>query len=87
MSNSVAEAMSLGIATIGSNVGGMRELIGNDDCIFEPGDNEKLTDLLLRLCLSESLRVAIGETARSRILITHSVREMVNNTWGILEAQ
>jgi len=87
MSNSVAEAMALGIPVLGSDVGGMRELISDERCIFEPGNVNQLTELLCRLCRSRELRESTGDRAHSRILNNFSVEQMVIKTWDVLRSK
>jgi glycosyltransferase involved in cell wall biosynthesis len=65
--NAVREAMILGKPVIGSNDGGLPEMIrhGKTGFLFEPGNAPELAKYLRRLLDSPEERVEIGEAARS----------------------
>ncbi|SIR47562.1 MAG: glycosyltransferase family 1 protein [Bosea sp. (in: a-proteobacteria)] len=69
---SVLEAMSYGIATVTTRVGGLPEAItdGVDGLLIEPGDIDALRASIVDLCRDEEARKAIGQAARQRI-VTH----------------
>jgi glycosyltransferase involved in cell wall biosynthesis len=60
------EAMALGKAILGSNVGGIRELIDPDmtGILFEPGDIEDFCRKSERLLVDPALRRKLGQQAR-----------------------
>ncbi len=63
------EAMALGKPILGSNVGGLRELIEPDvtGVLFEPGDVEDFCRQATRLLNQEGLRRALGKQARQKV--------------------
>jgi len=62
------EAMVLGVPVIGSNSGGIPEVIGDAGLIFSEGDDEELASLLHALWNNENLRRELGEKGRQRVL-------------------
>jgi len=48
-----AEAMALGTPCIGTDVAGLREVIGRPDFLFPPGDFNALADRILQICHSD----------------------------------
>jgi glycosyltransferase involved in cell wall biosynthesis len=64
--NAVREAMILGKPVIGSNDGGLPEMIehGKTGFLFEPGNALEMAKYLRRLLDSPEERIAIGEAAR-----------------------
>jgi glycogen(starch) synthase len=63
------EAMALGKAILGSNVGGIRELIDpeNTGILFEPGDIEDFCRQAERLLSDPDLRQRLGQQARTKV--------------------
>jgi glycosyltransferase involved in cell wall biosynthesis len=63
---SVMEAMASGLAVISSIIGGTPEMIedGVDGFLFERGDVERLTEILMTLARDPELRKKIGAAAR-----------------------
>ena len=57
----VLEAMSCGVATIGSNTSSIPEVIGWEDALFDPHDESAISDRLLRALNDEAFR---GELVR-----------------------
>lgn len=66
---SVLEAMSWQIPVISTSVGGIPELIRDreDGFIVEPGNLDQIESALEELIASESLRLTMGKSAKSRI--------------------
>ncbi|MFT3968642.1 MAG: glycosyltransferase family 4 protein, partial [Sphingobium sp.] len=66
---SLLEAMSHGLAVIGSRVGGIPELIrdGTDGLLVDAGDVAAIADALERLLSDDALRERLGSAARARI--------------------
>jgi len=65
-SNSLLEAMACGCAVVGSRVGGMPELTGNDEdrgLLFASGDAKELAAQLARLIQNAELRRELGSRA------------------------
>ena len=62
---SYLEAGAAGVPSIGSTVGGSRELIGDGGCVVDPHDHEALFEAMLELADGEVARKA-GERALAR---------------------
>ena len=62
---SYLEAGAAGVPSIGSTVGGSRELIGDGGCVVDPYDGEALFDAMLELADGDKARAA-GERALDR---------------------
>ena len=62
---SYLEAGAAGVPSIGSTVGGSRELIGDGGCVVDPYDHEALYAAMLELADGEAARKA-GERALAR---------------------
>lgn len=79
MSNSVMEAMGLGLPVVASAVGGTPELIASGDTglLFPPGDSAAAAETLITLIESPSLRRALGERGRAFVEARHSLEAMV----------
>lgn len=73
------EAMSMGKAVIGSDVGGLRELVRDlsTGFIHRAGDVDHLTQLLERLVASPPLRRRLGDAARAEMIRSRSWRTIV----------
>src|SRR5262249_9178980 len=65
---SVLEAMAAGLPVVGSDVGGLRELVvdGDTGLLVPAGDPQALADALLRLLSSPEERAAFGAAGRAR---------------------
>jgi glycosyltransferase involved in cell wall biosynthesis len=63
----VLEAMALGVAVVGTRVGGIPEQLGQEaGLLVEPGDVDGLVAAIRRLADSPSLRRSLGAAARRR---------------------
>jgi glycosyltransferase involved in cell wall biosynthesis len=64
------EAMSLGVATIGTSAGGVSEIISDevDGLLVPPGDPQRLAEAIQRLMDDPILRRRIGEAGRETIV-------------------
>ncbi len=64
------EAMSIGKAVLGSDVGGIRELLESEvtGILFKPGDVRDFELQAMRLLLDSELRRSFGERARKRVV-------------------
>jgi colanic acid/amylovoran biosynthesis glycosyltransferase len=64
------EAMALGMATIGTQVGGVSEVIthDHDGLLVPPEDDESLAEAIGRLIDDPELRQRLGKNARLTIL-------------------
>jgi glycosyltransferase involved in cell wall biosynthesis len=63
------EAMALGKAVLGSNVGGIRELIEPEKtgALFESGDIDDFCRQATRLLQDQKLRRVLGRNARAKV--------------------
>ena len=68
-SNSALEAMAMRRPVILSDIGGANEMInhGKSGLIYPKGDTTQLTNCLMRLCDSQSERIAMGKVARADV--------------------
>jgi sugar transferase (PEP-CTERM/EpsH1 system associated) len=81
ISNTLLEAMSVGVPVIATRVGGNVEVIeeGKSGFLFNPGDAETLATLLKQLATDRELRSRMGAEARKRIERRFRLEEMMNN--------
>lgn len=63
----VMEAMAEGVVVIGSNVGGIPEVIGDAGVLVPPGDVDALACAILHLAEDEERRRRLGEMGRGRV--------------------
>jgi PEP-CTERM/exosortase A-associated glycosyltransferase len=73
------EAMGMGKVVVGSDVGGLRELIRHEDTglTFRPGDAATLTRVLERAIDDPALRRRLGERARSFVVEHRDWRKLI----------
>ena len=65
----VIEAMALGVPVIGTDVGGIGEMLeGGGGCLVPPRDEGALADAMLRYLRDDALRARDGARARERVL-------------------
>lgn len=85
---SVLEAMSAGLATITTRVGGLPELIenGKTGVLIEPGDVSALTAAIHSLVQNPGKRRQIGDAARKRIESSYSRDIVLKKLETIYEA-
>jgi glycosyltransferase involved in cell wall biosynthesis len=64
------ESMSVGVPVIGSNTGGIAEIVrdGVDGFLFPPGDHDALATRMIALLENEPLRAQMAASARLRFL-------------------
>ncbi len=69
-SNSVLEAMAVGLPIVSTRVGGTENLVGESGRAFlhEPGDIRALSEIMIRLVRNKSLRLETGMRMKERIL-------------------
>ncbi len=65
---SVVEAMMVGKPVVATDVGGVREAIGECGIVVRPREPEELAQALVRLLQDQTLRAAMGNEARQRAL-------------------
>ncbi|NIW24051.1 MAG: glycosyltransferase, partial [Gammaproteobacteria bacterium] len=66
LGSAMLEAMSCGLPVIGSNVGGIPEVVrpGENGFLFPNGDADALYDVIVKLAHSSELRERLGIGAR-----------------------
>ena len=79
MSNSLMEAMSLGIPCVVSDIAANLELVAHEQTglVFPPGKSPDLTKSLVRLLQNPDMSKQLGEAGRHLIRECHSVDLMV----------
>jgi glycosyltransferase involved in cell wall biosynthesis len=79
-SNSLLEAMALGIPVIATNVGGNREVVrdGESGLLVPSGNAEALAKAIITLLENPKLAKSMGEQARQRAITEFSLERMVN---------
>lgn len=80
MSNSLMEAMSLGVPCVASDIAPNLELISHEQTglTFPLGKSPELTKALVRILQSPEFAAQLGRSGRSVIETRHSVDQMVN---------
>jgi glycosyltransferase involved in cell wall biosynthesis len=82
------ESMSLGVPVIGSNTGGIAEIVrdGIDGFLFPPGDHDALAARMIMLLENQPLRAKMAISARRRFLEHfESVRAVKEQALWIIE--
>jgi len=79
MSNTLLEAMAVGLPLVATRVGGNPEVIEDGRCgfFFSPGDATHLAQLLEQLCIAPKLRDSMSTAARERAILHFSLGAMV----------
>ncbi|MBE4735864.1 MULTISPECIES: GT4 family glycosyltransferase PelF [Streptomyces] len=75
---SLIEAMSCGRTTVSTDVGGVREAVGDTGIVVPPRDPETMADAALGLLLDHARRRALGESARRRVIDRFTLRRSVD---------
>jgi glycosyltransferase involved in cell wall biosynthesis len=78
--NAVGEAMAAGCAVVATDVGGMRELVGEAGVLVSPRDEHALARALLELAGDASLRKTLGVLARKRVVERFTIPAMALRT-------
>jgi sugar transferase (PEP-CTERM/EpsH1 system associated) len=81
ISNTILEAMAIGLPVVASNVGGNPELVvdGVTGSLFPSGDSESLCSALLDYFKSPGLRLQHGNQGRERAVALFSIKAMVES--------
>ena len=86
MPKSLLEAMSVGLACVGTNVEGAREIIKNGVTGFLAGtDSESLRQNILALINNEELRVKLGRAARRFVVDNFALKTQIGKEISIYE--
>jgi len=72
----ILEAGAMGVLTIGTNIGGIPEVIEDNKTglLIPPNNSEKLTETILQLIENPTLRQMFGNNARERIRTQFSIQ-------------
>jgi sugar transferase (PEP-CTERM/EpsH1 system associated) len=81
MSNTLLEAMAVGVPPVASSVGGNPEVIedGRSGLLFETGDSEALVAHFKTLALDARYRRQLGDNARRRVETSFSLQRMLRD--------
>ena len=81
---SLMEAMSYGLASIASDIGGITEVMGSNEGVLIPvKDSNALTNALKNLVTDTGKKNALGTAARNRIIADYDISRMVENLVGL----
>ncbi|MEU7133548.1 GT4 family glycosyltransferase PelF [Streptomyces sp. NPDC046261] len=72
------EAMSCGRATVSTDVGGVREAVGDSGLVVPPRDPRSMARAALRLLGDAGLRARMGEAARLRVIEQFTLRQTIS---------
>ncbi len=72
------EAMSCGRATVSTDVGGVREAVGDTGLVVPPRDPESMARAALRLLRDPEERGKMGEAARLRVIEQFTLRQTID---------
>lgn len=77
-SNTVLEAMAVGLPVVATDVGGTRDLIeeGKEGFFVKPDDDEQLSRLVHKIRCAQNVSTALGRHARARVLKQFSIKTM-----------
>ncbi|MFC5147801.1 GT4 family glycosyltransferase PelF [Streptomyces aureoversilis] len=72
------EAMSCGRATVSTDVGGVREAVGDAGLVVPPRDPEAMAGAALKLLSDPAQRADMGERARLRVIEQFTLRQTID---------
>ena len=74
------EAMACGLPVVASRIGGIPELVRDEETglLFTPGDHDELAQRLLDLLQDEQFRGVLGQRARSSTLDSLSIQSQID---------
>ncbi|GAA3237194.1 GT4 family glycosyltransferase PelF [Streptomyces sp. XM83C] len=76
---SILEAMSCGRTTVSTDVGGVREAVGDTGLVVPPREPEKMAAAALALLRDDRRRLDLGALARQRVIDRFTLRRSVDN--------
>jgi glycosyltransferase involved in cell wall biosynthesis len=87
--NAVLESMAAGLAVAGTNIDGVRSVLGAEGSEFlaPPKDDEALAWAILKLANDTDLRVTIGAANRKRVKEKYAAERMCEETVAVLRTQ
>jgi glycosyltransferase involved in cell wall biosynthesis len=66
--NAILEAMACGIPVVATDIGGVREMVGDAGVLTRHWDSDSLADGVLRVLRDRDLAAGLGKAARERVL-------------------
>uniref|UniRef100_UPI0031D360FC GT4 family glycosyltransferase PelF n=1 Tax=Streptomyces hawaiiensis TaxID=67305 RepID=UPI0031D360FC len=75
---SIIEAMSCGRTTVSTDVGGVREAVGDTGLVVPPREPEKMAAAALTLLKDDRRRLRLGESSRQRVIDRFTLRRSVD---------
>ncbi|MFD5478161.1 GT4 family glycosyltransferase PelF [Streptomyces hawaiiensis] len=75
---SIIEAMSCGRTTVSTDVGGVREAVGDTGLVVPPREPEKMAAAALTLLKDDQRRLKLGELSRQRVIDRFTLRRSVD---------
>ncbi|MDT7847465.1 GT4 family glycosyltransferase PelF [Streptomyces justiciae] len=75
---SIIEAMSCGRTTVSTDVGGVREAVGDTGLVVPPREPEKMAAAALTLLKDDERRLKLGELSRQRVIDRFTLRRSVD---------
>ncbi len=83
------EAISSGLPCIGTNVGGIPDILDNGGCgiVIEKESPERLAEALSKLIKDRSLREELGKKARERAVENYTLGKCINSYKQVLSIQ
>lgn len=79
------EAMSCGRATVSTDVGGVREAVGDSGLVVPPRDPAAMAAAALELLRDPARRRAMGEAARLRVVEQFTLRRTIDTFRSIYQ--
>ena len=85
-STSLIECMAAGISVAGTDIPGIREVVGAEGHAFlaPPGDADALAQVVLRLARDDALRATLGASCRERVRREFTTERMVASYSNVL---
>lgn len=75
---SIIEAMSCGRTTVSTDVGGVREAVGDTGLVVPPREPEKMAAAALTLLRDDERRLELGQLSRQRVIDRFTLRRSVD---------
>ncbi|WP_235989690.1 GT4 family glycosyltransferase PelF [Streptomyces ureilyticus] len=75
---SIIEAMSCGRTTVSTDVGGVKEAVGDTGLVVPPREPEKMAAAALTLLKDDDWRLALGRLSRQRVIDRFTLRRSVD---------
>lgn len=77
----IIEAMAAGIPVVSTDVGGVSDLIKDNDTglLVESGNPERLAEKLYLLCSNPDLRNRLGSSGRNYVLNKYTIKNLISN--------